>query len=200
MSRSLCVRACCLPTNPNRLLDSCVPDANVRWLSTDNEVSVTELWNTKSQGRHDIWTKRKSRFVFYTPAAVALHLIMSVLLISVKQWGHIIVSKRHFIESLFRGNLILSNRFAERKYHRMSTSYCRTTFLRNFQRNAIFPKICLAERHFHESLLSRTSFSRNIICPNIIFPKSCVAGRHFIEHYVIETSVRWNLRKRHSLE
>ena len=50
------------------------------------------------------------------------------------------------------------------------TSWCRTTFFR-IVRQPNFPNRRSAELHFYESLFSRTSFSRNIICPNVILPK-----------------------------
>ena len=49
----------------------------------------------------------------------------------------------------------------------------------------IFPNRDSAERYFIVSSYSRTSFSRNIICPNVIFPKFYGAERHFTEHHVI---------------
>ena len=54
-----------------------------------------------------------------------------------------------------------------------------------FYRKFIFPDHRIAERHFHESSFSWTSFSDNIVCPNVVFPKLYGAERRFTENYVI---------------
>ena len=103
-------------------------------------------------------------------------------------WGHIIVSKRHFSESLFCRNVILPNCLAEKKIYIYITernltesSHSEWSNYRNFIMSNIFPNCCSAERYFPESSYNHTSFSRIFVRPNVIFPKYHLPERHFPE-------------------
>ena len=97
--------------------------------------------------------------------------------------GHIIAPKRYFIESSFCRNAILPNRcFAETKIaesHLTKSSHGRIVELL---------KLYDAERHFSESLFSRTSFSRIVVQPKVIFTNRRSAERRFPETSFAGTS------------
>ena len=95
---------------------------------------------------------------------------------TISNWGHIIFPNRHFVQSSFCRNSILPNRcFTETKIaesHLSAASHGRSVEL---------AKLHDAERHYSESLFSRTSFFRIVVQPNIIFPNRRLAECHFYE-------------------
>ena len=111
-------------------------------------------------------------------------------------------AERHFSESLFsrtsffrivvQPNVISSNhRFAEMQFCRivvLPEKNCRKSFDRIVQ----LAKLHNAERHFSESLFSRTSFPRIIVQPNVIFTNRRSDERHFPETSSARTSFRRN--------
>ena len=83
---------------------------------------------------------------------------------------NVISSNRHFAKMQFCRIVVLPKKIAES--HLTESLHGRIVEL---------AKLHNAERHFSESLFSRTSFPRIVVQPNVVFPKHHLSERHFAE-------------------
>ena len=139
--------------------------------------------------KYQKWSIRKwcGPKVTKSPSSYLSHLIcLSIYIFSIAAAVCETSESHHFPETSFHRIVVLLNPHVTESLFRRKKNITEHHLTESsHSRIGELPKVHHAERHFSESLYTRTSFSRNVICPNVIFLKLYEAERHFTEHDIV---------------